>query len=148
MTIIFEGSGDIFESEMQTLVNPCNAVGAMGKGLAKQFKIRYPKYYEAYRLACMRRVFRTEKCFVYDLDEEHKVYSMLTKWHWKFPSQLSWIDSSVQRLAEHYRDYGITSVAIPAVGCGEGGLDWLSVQEVLHKYLGPSELIVEIYAPF
>ena len=64
MTIVWEGVGNIFDSKMQTLVNPVNTFGAMGKGLALHFKKRYPEYYEAYRRACARRVFQIEKCFV------------------------------------------------------------------------------------
>lgn len=149
MTIIMEAPGDIFESKMHTLVCPVNAIGAMGKGLAKQFKLRYPDYYLAYRRACLVDVvFRTEKCFVYDIDEDRKIYSLLTKWNWRYPSQFRWVDAALRQLAEDCERYGIRSLAIPAVGCGEGGLSWEQVRPAIHAYFAKHPVEVEIYEPF
>lgn len=149
MTIVWEGVGDLFESKMQTLVNPVNTVGAMGKGLARQFRDRYPQYYQAYRRACTRRIFETENCFVYDLDwGVKKVYSFPTKGHWSLPSRWEWIDRGLRHLAENLDEYGITSLAIPALGCGEGKLKWKQVQAMLHDYCEPMPIEVEIYQPW
>lgn len=148
MTIVWEGVGNIFDSKMQTLVNPVNTVGVMGKGLAEQFKIRYPEYFTAYKRACTRRVFQIEKCFVYQFEnEDRKIYSFPTKGHWSRPSRWEWIDAGLQRLCEHLKQYGITSLAIPALGCGEGGLSWEVVQDLLYKYCEPMPIDVEIYQP-
>lgn len=148
MTIVWEGVGNIFDSKMQTLVNPVNTFGAMGKGLALQFKKRYPEYYEAYRRACTRRVFQIEKCFVYNFeDRDQKIYSFPTKSHWCRPSRWEWIDAGLQHLAENLERYGITGLAVPALGCGEGGLEWDVVQDLLYKYCEPMPIDVEIYQP-
>lgn len=148
MTIVWEEVGDIFESKMQTLVNPVNTVGVMGKGLALQFKQRYPDYFKAYQRACTRRVFQTEKCFVYELDwGVKKIYSFPTKGHWSLPSKWEWIDRGLNHLAENLEHYGITSLAIPALGCGEGGLKWQVVQELLYKWCEPMPIDVELYHP-
>lgn len=149
MTIVWEGVGDIFQSKMQTLVNPVNTAGVMGKGLALEFKRRYPEYFKAYRRACARRVFQIEKCFVYNVDwKERKIYSFPTKSHWSLPSRWEWIDAGLLHLTKVYEEYGITSLAIPALGCGNGQLDWKKdVQPLLHKYCEVLPIDVEIYQP-
>ena len=148
MTIIWEGVGNIFHTEMQTLVNPVNTSGVMGKGLAFQFKARYPEYFEAYKRACTRRIFRIEKCFVYDVDwGVKKIYSFPTKGFWGLPSKWEWIDAGLAHLSANLEHYGITSLAIPALGCGEGQLVWEDVQRLLHKYCEPMPIDVEIYQP-
>ncbi len=148
MTIVFEGRGDILASKMHTLVNPVNTIGAMGKGLAKEFKLKYPDYYAAYQKACMCRVFQLEKCFVYRADDGHQLYSLPTKSHWRGKSRLEWIDAGLETLVTRLDQYGVKSLAIPAIGCGEGGLNWPDVHDLLHKWLDHVEIDVEIYIPW
>ncbi len=147
MTIIWEGVGNIFDSKMQTLVNPVNTMGVMGKGLALLFKQRYPDYYRAYRRACSTGDMKHQSCFVYQHDLRTKIYSFPTKGYWGLPSKVEWIDSGLQHLAENLDTYQITSLAIPALGCGEGKLTWDIVRELLHRYCEPMPIDVEIYQP-
>jgi O-acetyl-ADP-ribose deacetylase (regulator of RNase III) len=148
MTIVFEGIGDIFESNLQTLVNPVNTVGVMGKGLAEGFKTRYPEYYKDYQAACRRGHFRRNGGHIYTVDETRKIYSFPTKQHWRGKSKLDWIQHGLEWLAENREELGITELAIPAVGCGEGGLLWPDVHWLLHEYLEPMPIPVAIFVPF
>jgi O-acetyl-ADP-ribose deacetylase (regulator of RNase III) len=144
---IREVDGDIFRSSMQTLVNPVNCVGAMGKGLALHFKERWPKYYEAYRIACKHDVLKVDWNFVYDVNEQRKIYSLPTKDHWRDKSTVRRIDRALKVLVEHIRDYGITSLAMPAIGCGEGGLSWEVVRLLIYKRLERVPIEIELYRP-
>lgn len=145
--IIFERHGDLFESDLQTLVCPVNSVGAMGAGLAKAFRVRYPELYPAYRKAAFSGAFRRWNFYLYSVSDEHKILCLPTKGHWRFPSQLSWVDCALEQVARRYEAAGITSLAIPAIGCGHGKLDWSAVHALIHKWLGPLELEVGIYLP-
>lgn len=148
MTIVWEGVGNIFDSEMQTLVNPVNTAGVMGKGLALQFKLRYPLYFREYRRACLKCAFQIEKCHVYNVDSKRKIYSFPTKSHWALPSRWEWIDAGLLHLTQVYEDYDITSLAIPALGCGEGRLKWKDIGPIIRKYAEALPIDVEIYRPW
>lgn len=146
--IVYEKQGNIFESFMHALVCPVNTVGTMGKGLALQFKQRYPGLEWAYKGACHGDVFKQAGFFVWSGNPEHKVICLPSKRHWREPSRLEWIDRSLASISEHYASHGICSMAIPAVGCGEGRLEWEDVRELIYEHFGPKHpLQVGIYAP-
>jgi O-acetyl-ADP-ribose deacetylase (regulator of RNase III) len=145
--IVFEERADILESGAQTLVVPVNTVGAMGKGLALAFRRKYPTLYPAYRRACRLHVFEHEGMFIHEISEDRKILCFPTKHHWRQPSKLEWIIDGLELLVKHYGEWGITKLAVPALGCGEGKLDWPLVEEVLWRYLDPLELEVGIYLP-
>jgi O-acetyl-ADP-ribose deacetylase (regulator of RNase III) len=136
---------DIFTSACQTLVCPVNTVGTMGKGLAKSFKLKYPGLEVAYQHACRNYVFATKGLYVVGVGGDKQVLCFPTKHHWRNPSKLVWIDNGLRKLAEHWQDMGITSLALPMIGCGEGGLNWLDVYPLILEWLDPIELPVRIY---
>lgn len=142
-----EQSGDIFESTAQSLVVPVNIVGVAGKGLAKAFALRFPTWLRSYQTACRNRSFSLRSIHTHTLDDDRKVVSLPTKLHWRHPSKIEWLDWSLRYLAENYDKHGIESIAIPAVGCGEGGLEWEHVRALVYRYLDPIELPVEIWLP-
>lgn len=116
---------DIFESPAQTLVCPCNVIGAMGKGLALQFKERVPGLYTRYRQLCHKGKFTVDQLWRYPWPESDKqVLCFPTKWHWKNPSRLGDVTRNLRKLVELHEQFGITSLAIPPVGCGLGGLSY------------------------
>lgn len=46
--------GDIFSSPSKIIVNTVNTVGVMGKGVALEFKKRYPDMFLSYKSLCVR----------------------------------------------------------------------------------------------
>lgn len=125
---IIEVHEDIFDSPAQTLINPVNIVGTMGKGLAEQFKKRVPGLHSRYRTFCRNGQFGINQLWRYRWpDTDKQVICFPTKMHWSQPSRKSWIEANLRRLAELGEHYQIQSLAIPAVGCGEGGLDYENV---------------------
>lgn len=145
--IIAESEDNIFDTEMQSLVCPVNTEGTLGKGLAEQFKHMFPRLLRPYQQACLHGTFRRQHLYVFDDKSGKKVICMPTKRKWRNPSQLAWILQSLERLASDYADYGITSIAIPAVGCGLGQLKWKEVYPAIRYYLHPLPIPVTVYLP-
>ncbi len=138
-------SGDIFNSDCQTLVNPVNCVGVMGAGLAWQFAERYPKLEREYRCICRNKLLTIDKLWICRYSGKW-VLCFPTKRHWRAPSKLKYIEAGLRNLVKTYKTRGITSIAFPKLGCGLGGLDWNDVRALMERYLGPIELDVQIYA--
>ncbi len=157
--------GDMFFSEMQTLTVSVNTVGVMGKGLASRAKYQFPDVYVVYQDACRSRKLTGTRPYLYKresyLDEEladdpgslistnAKKWFLLfaTKKHWRDRSQLGDIASGLQWLRENVKTEGITSLAMPALGCGLGGLEWKDVGPVMCSELGGLGIPVAIYLP-
>lgn len=130
MTVIYS-TGNIFDLNVDALVNPVNCVGVMGKGLAEEFKIRYPGNFRTYQSACIVGGVRVGKIFVYPtgLTEGVKfIFNFPTKQHWRNPSRLKWIEDGLLDLLEVIMATDTKTIGIPALGCGEGGLSWNDVQ--------------------
>lgn len=145
-------TGNIFDSQCQTLVNPVNCVGVMGKGLALTFKNIYPRSFARYQRDCARGVVRLGSVRLYEESPERGVLLFPTKHHWRDQSRMSdirngMIDFLVFADPRYTDDSRITSVAFPALGCGEGGLDWAEVKPVMESYLGNLDIPIEIYEP-
>lgn len=138
--------GNLFASKAQTLVNTVNCVGIMGKGVALAFKKRFPKMYRDYRLQCEAGKIRPGVLTIYK-DTKPWVINFPTKLHWKSPSKLEYIDLGLRRFVNQYKEWGVISVAMPALGCGHGGLDWTQVKPLIEKYLGNLEIDIEVYEP-
>ena len=147
MTITAKVHGNILDSKIQTLVCPVNVAGAMGAGLALEFRQEFSGLYAAYQKACRAGIFASKGLFVYKHSSNCQVLCLPSKRHWRDPSRLVWIDLALSNVAENYLDYGITALAIPAVGCGLGGLDWNDVQKLIHQYFDTSALPVTIFLP-
>jgi O-acetyl-ADP-ribose deacetylase (regulator of RNase III) len=122
--------GDLFESGCEAIVNTVNTVGTMGKGLAEAFKARYPANFIAYEAACERREIRTGRMFItehLDMFGPRWLINFPTKQHWSYPSKMVWIESGLADLAVTITRLHIGSVAVPALGCSNGGLRWSDV---------------------
>jgi O-acetyl-ADP-ribose deacetylase (regulator of RNase III) len=146
--IIAESTGNILNDVSQALVCPVNTVGTLGKGLALEFKNRWPKLLYPYRNACFDGTFNRDGIFVHDVEEDKKVVCFPTKRHWRYKSRIEWIDRGLMYLSRDYEKHGITSLAIPAVGCGEGGLEWEMVYNLIKIWLGEKHpLPVTVYLP-
>lgn len=140
--------GNLFESEAQTLTNTVNTVGIMGKGIALEFKKRFPDMYRDYVRRCERGEVRLGEPYVYSTILPPWVLNFPTKGHWRNVARLSDIEAGLAYLAEHYAEWGITSLAVPPLGCGEGQLEWRAVGKTLFRHLDRLPIPVEMYAPY
>ncbi len=140
--------GDLFESKCTAIVNTVNCVGVMGKGIALEFKRRYPEMYDDYVAKCRSGEVRPGKPYVYTGRDGTKVLNFPTKDHWRSPSRLSYIIDGLDWFVKHYQEYGIDSIAFPPLGCGNGGLSWKTVGPLMYSKLCELPLAIEIYAPF
>lgn len=136
--------GDIFESPAQVIVNTVNTVGVMGKGIALSFKKRYPKMYERYKTVCEQGLLKTGKLMLF-YEDDYWVLLFPTKENWRQPSKLEYIEAGLQKFVQTYAAKGITSIAFPRLGCGNGGLEWEKVKLLMEKYLKKLPIPVYIY---
>lgn len=137
---------DLFKFPAQTLVNPVNTVGVMGKGLAKRFKVRFPEMYNEYRNLCMDGKLVTGKLFVYHVSNGtgQIVVNFPTKYNWRNPSKIEYIEAGLQEFVRVYGDHKIRTVSFPMLGCGNGGLDWKrQVGPMMERYL--KDLPIPVY---
>jgi O-acetyl-ADP-ribose deacetylase (regulator of RNase III)/uncharacterized protein YwgA len=139
--------GDIFESHAQTLVNTVNCVGIMGKGVALEFKNRFPQMFQDYVRACERGEIQLGKPYLYKRTIEPWILNFPTKDHWRGVSRLSDIIAGLNFITQHYKQWGVTSLAVPPLGCGQGQLEWRVVGPTLFRHLSALEIPVELYAP-
>ena len=140
--------GDMFSSDAQTLVNTVNCVGVMGKGVALIFKERFPEMFQDYARRCARKAVKLGEPYVYEDKSGVKILNFPTKDHWRSASRLSDIEMGLKHLAEHYEDWGIESMAMPPLGCGNGGLDWSEVGPLIYQNLHSLPIDIEVFAPY
>lgn len=141
-------TGDLFESDAQTLVNTVNTVGVMGKGVALEFKKRFPAMYQDYVARCERGEVRLGRPYLWRGLFPPYVLNFPTKEHWRSVSRLADILLGLDHLEQHVTEWGIESLACPPLGCGQGGLEWRVVGPTLYQRLGALGIPVVLYAPF
>lgn len=151
MTIIFK-TGDIFSDDSEALVNTVNCVGVMGKGIALGVKKKYPKCFEEYRKDCANRVVRVGKMTVFKNTESTShvkfIINFPTKKHWYNNSEIEWVESGLDSFVIEVKRLGIKSIAIPPLGCGNGGLDWNIVKPLIVSKLSKiNDVDFIIYEP-
>ena len=132
----------LLTSKAQTLVNTVNTHGVMGKGLAEQFKFRYPSMFEQYKRICSEGLLDIGKLWLWKGSEQW-VLNFPTKRHWRYPSKMEFIERGLQKFVAEYDNRGIREIAFPRLGCGNGGLDWPDVRDLMERYLEP--LPIKIY---
>jgi len=143
--------GNILEAEVEALVNTVNTYGVMGKGIALAFKKSFPKNYKDYRQAFNNGSLQTGKMFVHktNLLTPRYIINFPTKRHWRYKSKLEYIEQGLDDLLYTITTNKIQSIAIPPLGCGNGGLDWKIVKELIINKLTPiqNETKITIYEP-
>ncbi len=139
--------GNLFDSKAQTLVNTVNCVGVMGKGIALEFKVRFPKMYQDYEERCRAKQVKLGQPYLFKDLVGPWVLNFPTKDHWRSVSRLQDIIAGLEYLERHYRAWGITSLAVPPLGCGHGGLEWRVVGPTLYRHLSELDIPVELFAP-
>lgn len=140
--------GDILESKAQTLVNTVNCVGIMGKGIALAFKKQFPDMYKDYIRRCKLGEVKLGQPYLYRRIEKPWILNFPTKDHWRSIASLDAIVRGMRYLLEHYQEWGITSLAVPPLGCGEGQLEWRVVGPTLYRYLKQMDIPVTLHAPY
>ncbi|WAL65979.1 macro domain-containing protein [Amycolatopsis cynarae] len=144
-------SGDLLESKADALVNAVNTVGVMGKGIALQFKRAFPENFREYAVACEQGQVRLGEMFVHATaadDNPRYVINFPTKNHWRSKSRLADIQAGLEDLRRVVRELGLRSVAVPPLGCGNGGLDWDVVGPLVERELGGlAGVEVFVYVP-
>lgn len=144
--------GDLLKQEdVDAIVNTVNCVGVMGRGIALQFKKKWPDNFKAYALACKNKEVKLGQMFTFELGAlatPRFIINFPTKAHWKSGSKIESIEAGLQSLVEHIAKLDIRSIAIPPLGCGLGGLPWSEVKPLIVKYLGNIEkLEVRLFEP-
>lgn len=136
--------GDLFSSPAQVLVNTVNTVGVMGKGIALEFKNRYPEMFNIYQKMCDEKSLDIGKLMLWKREEKW-ILLFPTKKHWRSPSKLAYIEKGLEKFVQSYEKLGIESIAFPKLGCGNGGLNWKDVKPIMEKHLKNLPIQVYIY---
>lgn len=138
--------GNIFNSKANALVNTVNCVGAMGKGIALEFRRRYPEMYLVYQQDCKEGKLQPGRIYSYPLPEV-LILNFAIKDDWKYPSKMDWIESCLHQFVSGYRLKGIQSVAFPWMGAMNGGIPLEKIQAITRKYLqNLTDIRVEVYS--
>jgi O-acetyl-ADP-ribose deacetylase (regulator of RNase III) len=151
MNMIERAAGNILEANAEALVNTVNTVGVMGKGIALQFRQAFPRNYEIYRRACLRGDVKAGLMLVTPtgrFENPTLIVNFPTKRHWKGRSRLEDIDAGLTDLVRVIKEKDIHSIAIPPLGCGNGGLDWNIVRpRIEHALAAVPDTRVLLFAP-
>lgn len=143
--------GDIFESNSQAIVNTVNTVGVMGKGIALQFKKYFPNNFKTYKNACDNNYLTIGKLLVFEEENliigRKIIINFPTKDHWRDPSEYNYIRLGLIELAKLIRDRSIQSVSLPALGAGNGGLQWSKVKDLIEEFLSDVDCEIVVYQP-
>jgi O-acetyl-ADP-ribose deacetylase (regulator of RNase III) len=148
--MIYKGHGDLLRTDAEALVNTVNTVGVMGAGIALQFKQAFPENYAAYEAACKREEVKIGKMFVFHRGENNPriIINFPTKRHWRGMSRIEDIKSGLQALIEIVKKERIRSIAVPPLGCGNGGLDWDVVRPLIEQaFARVPEVQVQLFYP-
>ena len=162
--MIKETKGNLFEADTEAFVNAVNCVGVMGKGIALQFRQRFSEdYFKDYKAACKNGDLRIGKVHIYSLDSDSAlayarasdknfprfIVNFPTKDYWRDKSRIEYIESGLQSLVEEIELHKIKSIAMPALGCGLGGLDFQDVRFLVEKAFDSlTDVKVIIYTPW
>ena len=142
--------GNIFDSGCAALVNPVNCVGVMGKGLALQFKQRFPANFTSYAKACRAGELVPGRMHLFDTSSPQPrcIVNFPTKRHWRDASRLGDVAQGLDALAGVIANNKFRSIAVPPLGCGLGGLPWHDVRQLIDRHLSPLDLVdIVVYGP-
>lgn len=139
-------SGDMWKREADVRVNTVNCVGTWGKGVALQFKRRYPKAFLEHKKACAAREVVPGKLHVWEAADV-TIVNFVTKRHWRDDSRYEDIDAGLVALRKYLEQLGEAVVVVPALGCGHGRLDWTRVRRMVEQMLSDLEAEVYVYSP-
>lgn len=134
----------LLDSKAQTIVNTVNTVGVMGKGIAADFKKKFPDMYKDYKRHCDSGKFSAGTSWLWKGNDQW-VLNFATKKHWRNPSKIDYLQSGLLEFRENFEDWGIREIAFPRLGCGNGGLNWDDVRPLMIKHLRDLPITVYIH---
>lgn len=151
MTITITQGDLLRQDDVDAIVNTVNCVGVMGKGIALQFKNKWPANYSAYEAACKAKQVRPGAMFVFDsggLIKPNYIINFPTKDHWRGKSRFEFIRDGLVDLVAQIKRLGIRSIAIPPLGCGNGGLEWDEVRPLIEQtFAALPDVEVRLFGP-
>lgn len=124
--------GDIFSLDVKNYAHGCNCAGAMGKGIALQFKEKFPDMYLAYKKRCKEGKFTLGDVFEYDYGSGI-IFNLGTQATWRTPADIRAVEKSLSKMLFVAQQLGVEKIALPKIGAGLGGLKWDNVKEVINK---------------
>src|SRR5215831_10846342 len=129
-------------------VNTINTVGVMRAGVARAFEARYPEMFEEYHDACLRGALQPGDVWVWQGESTDVVVNIATKRDWRNTSQYEWVERGLDKLEDllDASDDDLT-VTLPALGCGDGGLEWSRVRGLILRYLGDKKATIYVFEP-
>lgn len=138
--------GDIFTSGAEALVNTVNCVGVMGKGLALEFKRRYPDLFSAYRAACARGELSPGKVWTYRTKDNRIIFNCAVKDEWRNPSKIEWVESCLNELVQLCRTNNVKSLALPWMGAMNGRIPVEQIKTATRSVLSSTtDIEISVY---
>lgn len=134
--------GTVFNTDTDAIVNTINCIGVMNAGVALEYALRYPELLKDYEQKCKNKEISLGRIYYYKTKEK-LIVNFPTKWHFKYPSKIEWIEEGLKDFVDTYKRYGIKSVAFTKLGTLNGGLDWNKVKFLMEKYL--SKIDIQVY---
>lgn len=149
--LIYKDPGeDLWAQYAEIRINTVNCVGVMGKGIALQFKQRYPNMFKEYQKVCNNKQLKPGGLWVWTNSDYTQIVNFATKDHWRDPSKYEWISAGLDQLSKYLQgcyEYD-QFITIPPLGCGNGGLDWKKVKEMIENALNKSSHLIYVYQPY
>ena len=140
-----EVRGDIFTSDAEVIVNSVNCVGVMGKGIALEFKKRYPEMFAEYRKVCAQKDLNPGRVWVYQ-SKGKIIFNAAVKDDWRDAARISWVESCLKRIVELCRDMKIRSIALPWMGAMNGWIPVDQIKDVTRRVMSAaSDINVTVY---
>lgn len=143
--------GDFFDFDADIRVNTVNCVGVMGAGVALAFKEKYPNMFKEYAKECKQGLIRPGMPSVWKNDDmfakQIEIINFPTKDHWRKPSEYEYVENGLIWLSEYLKQKRSSTITLPALGCGHGGLDWVKVKALIEKYLTDSQHKILVFEP-
>jgi O-acetyl-ADP-ribose deacetylase (regulator of RNase III) len=151
MTVTITQGDLLRQDDVDAIVNTVNCVGIMGKGIALQFKNKWPQNFRAYEVACKAKEVRPGRMFIFDsggLIKPNYIINFPTKDHWRGKSKIEFVRDGLKDLVAQVKKMGIRSIAIPPLGCGNGGLDWNEVRPlIVEAFASQPNVEVRLFEP-
>jgi len=140
-----ELKGNIFNTKAMAIVNTVNCIGAMGKGIALEYKLRFPEMFDEYQRICEKRLLKPGQILPYRKNEPW-ILNFAIKNDWHQPSKIEWVEGTLRKFAENYKSMGIKSIAFPWMGAMNGGIPLETIKEITRKYLkNLDDIDIEVY---
>lgn len=145
MSVLIERTGDLFTTEATALAHGVNTAGLMGAGIAVKFKHAYPLMYKVYRHACKTGVLVPGEVLAWT-EGSHTVYNIASQDKPGKHARLEWFESGLRDTLEMAAREGTDVLAMPRIGCGIGGLDWVDVRDIVEHYAEAQSVDVEVWS--